>query len=109
MYVYILGFPSGSVVKKNPPADTGDAGLIPESGRSPGEENGNPVQYSCLGNLMDRGAWWDIVHEVAKEADTTTKTTFHIQVRILEKHTFNKENNIYLFFTPHLPPLRKLS
>ena len=71
MYVYILGFPSGSVVKKkNPPANTGDAASIPESGRSPGEENGNPVQYSCLGNLMDRGAWWDIVHEVAKETDT---------------------------------------
>jgi len=50
--------PGGSVVK-NPPAnagDTGDAGSIPGSGRSPGEGNGNPRQYSCLGNLMDRGA-----------------------------------------------------
>ena len=46
---------------KNPPAragDTEDAGLIPGLGRSPGMGNGNPLQYSCLGNLMDRGAWW---------------------------------------------------
>ena len=50
------GFPGGSGVK-NPSAKTGDSGLIPESGRSPREGNGNPFQYSCLGNLMDRGAW----------------------------------------------------
>ena len=47
-------YEGGSVVKKNLPANVGDAGLIPGSGGSPGEENGNPVQYSCLGNLMDR-------------------------------------------------------
>ena len=50
-----VGFPGGSVVK-NPPANAGDLGLIPGSGRSPGEGNGNPLQYSCLGNPMDRGA-----------------------------------------------------
>ena len=49
------GFPGGSVVK-NLPASAGDAGLIPGSERSPGEENGNLLQYSCLGNPMDRGA-----------------------------------------------------
>ena len=48
-----LGFPGGSVVK-NPPVNAGDAGSIPGSGRSPGEANGNPPQYSCLGNPMDR-------------------------------------------------------
>ena len=48
-----LGFPGGVVVK-NPPANTGDAGSIPGSGRYPGETNGNPPQYSCLGNPMDR-------------------------------------------------------
>ena len=53
-------------VVKHPAAKTGDAGLIPESGRSPGEGNGNPLQYSCLGNPMDRGAWWAIVHGVTK-------------------------------------------
>ena len=48
------GFPDGSVVK-TPPANAGDASSIPESGRSPGEGNGNLLQYSCLGNPMDRG------------------------------------------------------
>ena len=54
---------------KNPPAiaeDAGDVGSIPGSGRSPGEENGNPLQCSCLENPMDRGAWWVIVHGVTK-------------------------------------------
>ena len=46
--------------------DTGDSGSVPGSGRSPGEENGNPLQYSCLENSMDRGAWWATVHGVAK-------------------------------------------
>ena len=60
-----LGFPGGSVVK-NPPANAGDMVSIPGSGRSPGEENGNPLQYSCLGNLMDRGAWQATVHGITK-------------------------------------------
>ena len=50
------GFPEGSVVK-NLPANAGDSGLIPGSGRPPGEGNGNPLQYSCLENPMDRGTW----------------------------------------------------
>ena len=62
------GFPGGSVVK-NPPDNAGDADLIPGSGRSPGEGNGNPLQYSCLGNPMDRGAWWATVHGIAKESN----------------------------------------
>ena len=55
----------GSMVK-NPPANAGDMGLIPGWGRSPGEGNGNPLQYSCLGNPMDKGAWWAIDHGLAK-------------------------------------------
>ena len=51
---------------KEPACNAGDLGSIPESGRSPGEENGNPFQYSRLGNLMDRGAWRTRVHGVAK-------------------------------------------
>ena len=51
-----MGFPSGTVVK-NLSANAGFAGLIPQSGRSLGEGNGNPFQYSCLGNPMDKGAW----------------------------------------------------
>ena len=62
-------FPGGSLVK-NLPAYAGDAGdseLIFQLGRSPGEGNGNSPQYSCLGNPMDRGAWWATVHWVTKE------------------------------------------
>ena len=62
-----------ALVLKNPPANAGDvrvAGLIPGLGRSPGEGNGYPLQYSCLENPMDRGAWWPTVHGVA-ESDTT--------------------------------------
>ena len=66
------GFPSGSVVK-NPSASAGDAGLIAGSGRSPGEGNGNPLQYSCLGNPTDRGVWWAPLYRVTKELDTTER------------------------------------
>ena len=53
----LIGFPGWSVIK-NPPPKTGDVGLIPGLGRSLGEGNDNPFQYSCLENPMDRGAWW---------------------------------------------------
>ena len=59
------GFPDGSVVK-NPPADAGDAGSVPGVERSPGGGNGKSLQYSCLENLMDRGAWWAIGLGVTK-------------------------------------------
>ena len=65
-----MGFLGGSVVK-NLPANAGNAGSIPGSGRSPAERNGNPVQYPCLGNPMDRGAWRATVLGVAKGLDTT--------------------------------------
>ena len=69
--ITVKGFHSGSVVR-NLPANAGDAGLIPGSGRSPGEEDGNPLQYSCLGNPMDRGAWQGKVHAVTEGLDTTS-------------------------------------
>ena len=56
---------------KNPPANAGDAVSIPGSGISPGEENGNALRYSCLGNPMDRGAWQATVQGIAKESDMT--------------------------------------
>ena len=56
---------------KNPPANAGDVGLIPGSGRSPGKGNDNPLQYSCLENPFDRGAWRATVHGDVKELDTT--------------------------------------
>ena len=52
---------------KNPPANTGDAGSVSGLGRSSGEGNGNPLQYSCLRNPMDKGAWWAEVHGIAKD------------------------------------------
>jgi len=61
----IKGF-SGDSVVKNLPANAGDTVSIPELGRSPGEGNGNPLQYSCLENPMDRGVWWAAVHGIAK-------------------------------------------
>ena len=59
LYIH-LDFPDGSVLK-NLPANAGDAGLIPGSGRPPGGGNGNSLQYSCLENSMERGAWWATV------------------------------------------------
>ena len=54
---------------KESPCNAGDEGSIPGSGRSPGEGNGNPLQYACLGNPMDREAWKATVHGVSKETD----------------------------------------
>ena len=59
------GFPGVSDSKEST-CNTGDQGSIPGSGRSPGEGNGYPLQYSCMENSMDRGAWWGTVHGVAK-------------------------------------------
>ena len=66
-------FPNGSVGEESACSarDTGDAGSIPGSGRAPGEEKGNPLQYSCLENPTDRGSWWAAVHGGHKEADMT--------------------------------------
>ena len=69
------GFPGGLAVK-NLPANAGDADSIPGSERSPGEVNGNPFQYSCLGNPTERGAWLATVHGVTRVGhDLETKTT----------------------------------
>ena len=66
----VEGSPVGSEVK-NLPANEGDEGSISGSGRSPGEGNSSPLQYSCLGNPMDGGAWQATVHGGHKESDTT--------------------------------------
>ena len=66
-----------AIVVKNPSANAGDikaVDSVPVWGRSAGERNGNPLQYSCLGNPMDRGAWWATVHGVAEESDMTEVT-----------------------------------
>ena len=77
------GFPGGAVVK-NPPANAGDArdvGLIPGSRRSLGVGNGNQLQYSCLENCMDRGAWWATVHWVRKTWTQLNARTCTLRVR----------------------------
>ena len=71
---YPQGFPGGTMVE-NPPAnvgDAGDSGLIPGLGRSPGVSDGNPLQYSCLENSMDRGAWWATAHGTTKSQTQLT-------------------------------------
>ena len=57
---------------KNPPASSGNTGSIPDLGISPGERNGTPLQYSCLGNPMDREAWWATVHVVTQSQTQLT-------------------------------------
>ena len=74
-HAYVVGFPGSSVVK-NLPANAGNAGSIPRSGTCPGEGNGNPLQYSCLENPMNRGVWWATVHGVA-ESNTTEHAHMH--------------------------------
>ena len=66
--------------KNNPPAnarDIRDAGSIPGSGRSPGGGQGNPLQYSCQGNPMDRGAWWAAVHRVTQSRTLLERLSTH--------------------------------
>ena len=69
MILFALCIPGGSEVKAAA-CNVGDLGLIPGSGKSPGEGNGNPLQYSCLENPMDGGAWWASVHGVAESHST---------------------------------------
>jgi len=68
MYMVMRGLPWWLSGKESSCSarDAGDVGSIPGSGKSPGEGNGNPLQYSCLGNSMVRGAWWATVHGVAR-------------------------------------------
>ena len=88
-----MGFPGGSEVKASA-CNAGDLGLIPGSGRSPGEGNGNPLQYSCLenpmgGGAMGGGAWWATVHGVAKSrtrlSDFTFTFHFHMVIKKCNK------------------------
>ena len=68
LLTHLMSFPGGG--GKESTINVEDMGLIPGLGKSPGERNGNPIQYSCLGNPIDRGAWWATVHRVT-ELDVT--------------------------------------
>ena len=74
--VVTCGFPGGSAIK-NLPANAGDAGSIRGSGKSPGEGNGNPLQYSCLRNPMDKGSWWATVHELQRAGHNLVSDNKH--------------------------------
>ena len=76
-----MGFPGGSVVK-NLPANAQDKDLTSGLGRSPGGGNGNPLQYSCLENPMDRGHWWAVVHGVT-ESQTQVSTHTHNYIMLM--------------------------
>ena len=71
------GFPGGSDGKVSA-CNARDLGSVPESGRSPGEGNGNPLQYSCLENSIDGGAWWATVHGVAKSRTRLNDYSFFL-------------------------------
>ena len=74
-----------ALVVKNLPAVAGDISLIPGSRRSPGGGHGNPLQYSCLENPMDRGAWWGIVHGVAKSQTQLKQFSTHAHTMCRER------------------------
>ena len=94
-----LSFPGGSEIKASA-CNAGDLGLTPGSGRSPGEGNGYPLQYSCLENPMDRGVWWATIHRVTKSWTRPSNFTFTFtffpphgilnKACILEDHTPNE-------------------
>ena len=88
---------------KNPPANSGDAGSIPGSGKYLGEGNNNPLQYSCLGNHMDRGAWWAAVHEVTKSwawlRDNTHASTSEMILTKFQKSIHRRKLALLYHFT----------
>ena len=88
VFSIFMGFPGDSVVKNllARAGDAGDTGSVPGSGRPPGGGNDNPFQSSCLGNTMDRGAWWTTVHSVAK-SQTQLRTARYIPGVGLLDHT----------------------
>ena len=120
-YVYIYtytSFPGGSISKDSAcnagDCNTGDLGLILGSRSSSGKGNGNPFQYFCLGNPMNRGAWWAIVHRVTQSqtwlSDKTTTTIYTYTDTHIHKHTHIKFDNMWdydfcLWETEELPEL----
>ena len=91
-HTYTKGDSQVVLVVKNPPANSGDirdACSIPSSGRSPGEGDGNPLQYSCLKNRMDRGAWWVIVHRAAKS---------RTQLKLLSMYTSTYTKKVFVAY-----------
>ena len=86
----------GGPVVKIPPANTGDSGSIPGLGRSPEIGNGNPLQYSCLGNPMDREAWWATVHGVTKSCRRLSTMNTTPNVHWEDKLPLDENMELYL-------------
>ena len=93
-FSFYIGASQVALVVKNPSANVRDAGeardvgSIPGLGRSPGEANGNPLQYSCLENPMDRGTWWAIIHGVSKSLSVCVHTHIHIHRHKIRKNVY---------------------
>ena len=96
----VIHLPGGSEVKASA-RNEGDLGSIPGSGRSPGEGNGNPLQYSCLENPTDRGAWWATVHSVAKSQTQLSDFTFTFILNITPR-CYLREVSPHQIETPFL-------
>ena len=92
LFYYRWGFPGGSDGKESA-CSAGNPGSIPGSGRSPGEGNGNPLQYSCLENSVDRGAWWS-----HKESDMTEQLTEQKLFNIIKSTFCINEITMWFFF-----------
>ena len=97
-----MGLP-GDISGKEPPANARDMGLIPGWGRSPAEGNGNPLQYSCLDNSMDRGAWWATVHGTTKDMTEQLSTCpftllLYFTILSLSKKRKKERNTLFLLF-----------
>ena len=107
------GFPDSSVVK-NLPTNAGDTGSIPGLGRSPGEGNGNSLQYSCLGNPTERGTWQATVHGVTKGSDSTQPLNNNkaLYLVIFSTNSYLRHVEWWitgLFNPPSCPPRKALS
>ena len=94
------GLPGGTVIKNTPAnaGDTGDISSIPRSGRSLGIRNGNPLQYSCLKNPMDSGAWRVTVHGVHKESDMTERLSVCVCVCVCVYIHTHTHTHIYMLY-----------
>ena len=101
----IVGFPGGSDDNEYP-CNVGEPGSVPGLGRSPGEVNGNPLQYSCLENPMDRGAWQSTVHGVAKS--WTQLSNFTITAYLLTKYYFFFLKRVKYWFSNAFIPVCSL-
>ena len=100
-----MGFPGGSVVK-NLPDTAGDAGLIPGSGRSPEEENGDPLQYSCLRNPMDRGSQWVTAHGIQRVRNDLATKQRQSKIYTLYLPAYKLQGSYFFFHCIHSINLR---